>query len=714
MPGMTTPWGWQLLARDAVARCDQLVGEVVQAPPTVAVVRLLDEISDTLCQVLDAAEFCRNVHADAEWRRQAQQVCMEMGAYVQQLNVHFGLYSALARALREQQAAAAAAVGPAAAAAAAAQGWTPEAVLVGRMLQRDFERYGVHLQGEAQDRMNSLMERSQELGMRFTHSVVDPATLGTLQLTGGMAEAAQRLPLALRRRLQPLSNFSSGAVTGLAVSGDTPTLHSLLRNAADEGLRRAAWEACHQTPTSNLAVLDALVEARHDMAQLMGFPSYAEYQLDSFSLAGRPTAVGIFLERLADAIAPKAAAEASELGALKHRLLGGGGLQPWDKQYLVAAAEAGAGGSSSSSSGELGRHPAPQPTFRLEAVVEGLSELLRRSMGVSLQERPLGRGEGWASGVRKMEAVHETEGVLGTVYLDLVRRPHKFPSAAHFTLRCSRRLADGSYQMPVVALVANWGEHSELGLSEVETLFHEFGHALNSLLSRTEFQHLAGTRGPTDMVEVPSHTLELFASDPRVLSLIGSGAQGAARALSPEALQRAERARRRRFAALDQQQQLQFCLIDQLLHGPEPPTGQRAQREIAALMEQHSALPHAPGCHPHIRFSHIVGYGATYYSYLFAQCLSARIWQDHLVGDPTSRAAGELLRHRLLEPGGAKEAHCMVEDLLASPPSSSGSSGSTNTGSGSPSSSSGGGLCHAGGGYFPDPAAMLEQQGLLL
>ena len=166
---------------------------------------------------------------------------------------------------------------------------------------------------------------------------------------------------------------------------------------------------------------------------------------------------------------------------------------------------------------------------------------------------------------------------------------------------------------------------------QVETLFHEFGHALNSLLSRTELQHLsggrtlpppagaglqaaclgrclrccppqglstcrvsagwqrvanaaadtrllpppllwplslrsrvnalpftapAGTRGPTDMVEVPSHTLELFAADPRVLSLIASGAHGAAQAAAPEALQRAERARRRRFGALDQQQQV--------------------------------------------------------------------------------------------------------------------------------------------------------------
>ena len=164
----------------------------------------------------------------------------------------------------------------------------------------------MHLQGEAQDRMNALMERTQELGMHFTHSVVDPATLGTLQLTGGLAggccravgdrgrcrddacdqfdgepmlvkhqcchgfshptlllaEAAQRLPVALRRRLQPLANPGSGAVVGLAAPGDTPMLHSLLRNAADEGLRRAAWEACHQTPASNLGVLDALVEVR--------------------------------------------------------------------------------------------------------------------------------------------------------------------------------------------------------------------------------------------------------------------------------------------------------------------------------------------------------------------------------------------------------------------------------------------------------------------
>lgn len=131
------------------------------------------------------------------------------------------------------------------------------------------------------------------------------------------------------------------------------------------------------------------------MARLMGFPSYAEYQLDSFSLAARPAAVHAFLERLAAAVAPKAAAEVAELAQLKRRLAGGGPLQPWDRQYLVAAAEAGGpggGGGSGSSGRGLAAHAA-QASFPLEAVVEGLSELLRRSMGVSLQEHPLGRGE---------------------------------------------------------------------------------------------------------------------------------------------------------------------------------------------------------------------------------------------------------------------------------------------------------------------------------
>jgi Zn-dependent oligopeptidase len=101
------------------------------------------------------------------------------------------------------------------------------------------------------------------------------------------------------------------------------------------------------------------------------------------------------------------------------------------------------------------------------------------------------------------------------------------------------------------------------------------------------------------MVELHSNTLELFAADPRVLALFARH-RGTGEPLPPGLLHAAQRARRR-FAGLELQCQLQYCLIDQLLHGPQPPTGAAAERAIAGLMEEHSALGWHPGCHPHIR-----------------------------------------------------------------------------------------------------------------
>jgi Zn-dependent oligopeptidase len=139
----------------------------------------------------------------------------------------------------------------------------------------------------------------------------------------------------------------------------------------------------------------------------MGFDSYSAYQLDSFSLASRPAAVAAFLRRFAAAIAPKCADEAAELSRLKklHSSSSGGDsgseARPWDRAFLAAAAAEGGGADA------LGALPA---YLELESVVEGLSQLLRRSMGVTLEERPLVAGEGWAPGVRKLAAVHDMGG----------------------------------------------------------------------------------------------------------------------------------------------------------------------------------------------------------------------------------------------------------------------------------------------------------------
>lgn len=129
-------------------------------------------------------------------------------------------------------------------------------------------------------------------------------------------------------------------------------------------------------------------------------------------------------------------------------------------------------------------------------------------------------------------------------------------------------------------------------------------------------------------------------------------------------------------------------MVDQLLHGPTPPTGAAAAAAVGELAAAHSAFGHVPGTLPHLRFTHFVGYGAIYYSYLYAHCLAAQLWQRHLAADPLGRAAGERLRRQLLEPGGARDPHDLLEGLFAP--------------------HGGDVLQQVGGGWHPDPSALLD------
>lgn len=372
--------------------------------------------------------------------------------------------------------------------------------------------------------------------------------------------------------------------------------------------------------------------------------------------------------------------------------------EPWEQNRLI-----GIGRSSLSS------HLITLSSYlSVDSVVAGLSEMVKRLMQVELREEgvPPGSIEGWAPGVRKLTAIHKyvqkhyiyfycfstyrlniihyqhcitsvyillyinniyvcrDEGELGVVYLDLHKRPHKFPGAAHFVLRCGREQHPNSntyqvisykhefnqlstshgiyiilslpfpnninFQLPVVCLVANLSSasHESLSHSDAETLCHEMGHALNSLLSRTKFQHLSGTRGPLDVVEIPSHVVEQYAWEPSALQLLCT-AKGK-EIPPPDSLLQAVAAGGREFGALEVQYQIMLSMVDQLLHSENPPTGGQVEKAIAEIVQQHSSFGHAKGTYPHLRFTHLIGYGATYYSYLFAQCISAQVWQSRL------------------------------------------------------------------------------------
>ncbi|KAA0152548.1 hypothetical protein FNF27_03835 [Cafeteria roenbergensis] len=288
------------------------------------------------------------------------------------------------------------------------------------------------------------------------------------------------------------------------------------------------------------------------------------------------------------------------------------------------------------------------------------------------------------------------------------------------------------YQLPIVALVASfprpegarsalglgsgmWDAGVSLSLSQAETLFHEFGHALHSLLSRTSYQHVSGTRTALDFVEVPSHLFETFATDPRVLPRFATHASTGEPV--PADAVAAMLAQRRTLQALDLQGQVTHSVFDQAAFSAapmsvacsflHPTTGQivlptsheeLASAPAAALtgaaaavpagidlsmtpetfnssvvlretMRRHCSFPHVPGTAWQGGFAHIVSYGSAYYSYLFARASAASLWEKLFEADPLSRQAGDRYRADVLARGGTEDPGDTLERVLGSRPS---------------------------------------------
>ncbi|CAM9523281.1 unnamed protein product [Ectocarpus sp. 13 AM-2016] len=420
---------------------------------------------------------------------------------------------------------------------------------------------------------------------------------------------------------------------------------------------------------------------RHKLARRVGFDSHA-HRMASEKMAENPEEIARFLEALSAGIRDKAEQEASMLRKAKMEVEGSSELYAWDISYYmgyVKSRECNLDGRSLSE------------YFTLGGCLEGLRMVCRGLFSISLEQQvPIEPGENWAGtsggGVRKLFLRHEQEGVLGTIYLDLHRREGKFGHAAHFTVRC------GCYQLPTVVLVCNFGlpepppdggsakqskERSGkddgrlMSHSEVETLFHEFGHALHSLLSRTELQHVSGGQttphrhftlisvscAPAGPFRPPNRHYRTGEAPPAALL---------------DGLHRSKTL----FAGLGIQTQLLYATLDQQLFGPQPEGGVWSSASVAdALQERIAGLPRCEGAFWHSRFGHFTGYGASYYAYLYAKMFTSAIWERHFAKDPLNSDAGELLWKELLIHGGAKDPHEMLRVLLGEEQGSGGDAG---------------------------------------
>ncbi|KAL7107300.1 hypothetical protein ACP275_06G045800 [Erythranthe tilingii] len=629
---LKTPKGFNRMVDDAIERSNELVNYIAGMPSAPEIIKSLDEISDTVCTVIDSAELCRHTHPNREFVEEASKASFRLYEYLSYLNSNHSLYRAVIQAEKNHHM------------------LSEEALRAARHLRSDFEKGGIHLSPEKLDRINQLNTNILQLCREFNENIItDPGHVDIFPVS--------RIPKKLHHLAKPIRHPSSSE-KGLRLVTEPNTLCSILQLTSDAEVRKLAYIRGNSAPRANLVVLDKLLSARHEFSEILGYKSYTEFAVKE-NMASSPEVVLSFLHDMSEMVRPKADEEFKTISDFKRRK---GGqlvedLEPWDEPYLTRMMK---------SSAHNLDYSVVASYFSLPQCIEGLKVLAESLFGVKCHEIPLGPSESWHPDVLKLSLNHPDEGELGYLYLDLKSRKGKHPICAHFAIKGGRRISDTDYQLPIVALVCSFSgsnfQSVRLHHSDLETLFHEFGHALHSLLSRTDYQHFSGTRVVTDFAETPSNLFEYYAWDYRVLKTFGK--HYSTGDPIPENLVKSLQGAKRMFAATELQGQVFYALIDQALHTAKPSSVEDTISIVADLKREHTSWKYVEGTHWHSRFSHLVSYGAGYYSYLYAKCFAATIWQKKCKEDPLSVEAGSALRSKFLQYGGAKDAPAILDDLV--------------------------------------------------
>ncbi len=528
---------------------------------------------------------------------------------------------------------------------------------------RDFVLSGAELQGAARERFAQIQEQSAELAQKFSEHVMD-ATDGFAHY----ATAEQLVGVPADVQAQARAAAQAEGKEGYKLTLHFPSYGPVMQYAQDRALRQTLYRA-YVTRASefgpaeldNSRLMQQLLMLRQEEAQLLGYPSFAEVSLAA-KMADTPAQVLSFLRDLGRKARPYAEKDLAELREFAARELGLHELQAWDVAYV-------------SEKLKQARYAFSDQEVReyltVPRVLAGLFEIIERLFNVKVVQA---QAEVWHESVGFYRL--ERDGALvGQFYLDLYARPGKRPGAWMDEVRSRWLRPDGQQQTPVAQLVCNFSSPSGdkpalLTHDDVTTLFHEFGHGLHHLLTQVNELGVSGISGVEwDAVELPSQFMENFCWEWEVLSKLSGHVDSGAPL--PRALFDKMLAAKNFQAGLQTLRQLEFALFDMRLHGePERLAAAAAGEgaiaggapEIQALLDavrgEMSVLPPPDFNRFQHSFSHIFagGYSAGYYSYKWAEVLSADAWSAFEEEGVFNPDTGRRYLQSILEMGGAREA----------------------------------------------------------
>ncbi|MEC8449758.1 MAG: oligopeptidase A [Pseudomonadota bacterium] len=622
----------------AIAACKSEIDEVVASKDYSYqnLVLRLEEADDRLSKIFSPVSHMNSVVSSDELR-EAHDACLpllsEYGTWVGQ---HEGLYNAYASLKASDEFAT----------------LSEEQQKVIENAVRDFTLSGVALPAEQKKRFAEIQAKLSELSSTFSNNVMD-ATMGWTKHITDEAELAGMPESALEAAAQAAHQKDlQGWLFTLDIPSYLPVmLYADNRELREEMYRAYATKASDQGPNAgkwdNTDIIKETLTLRTELAELLGFSSYAERSLATKMADSTDQVIG-FLRDLAAKSKPQAEKELEEVRAYAKDKHGVSELAAWDLPYYSEKLKQ----EKYTISDEMLR-----PYFPEDKVLSGLFEVVHRLYGLIIIEQP--GIDTWHNDVRYFTITDDADVMRGSFYLDLYARAKKRGGAWMDECRVRREKMNGELQLPVAYLTCNFnapvGDKPALFThDEVVTMFHEFGHGIHHMLTKMRVAGVSGINGvPWDAVELPSQFLENWCWEEDALNFI-SGHYETGEPLPADLLERMLAARDYQ-SAMQMVRQLEFSLFDFLLHS-EKGSEVDVQGTLDKVREEVAVVIPPSFNRFQNGFGHIFagGYAAGYYSYKWAEVLSADAYSKFEEDGIFNRDTGKAFLENILEMGGSK------------------------------------------------------------
>src|SRR5712672_1854095 len=518
---------------------------------------------------------------------------------------------------------------------------------------RDYRRAGSELPPEQRKEVEELRKELSKAGTDFDTNIVKsnaPVMFSKADLDG-----------------LPASFFASpGIKTGddvyTVMANVTWQFNTVQENAKSEATRKQLYVVRETlAKDKNVPLLNQMLALRNEIALRLGYKSWDDYQTE-VKMAKTGTNAEKYINDLVAGIQPKFDSEVAELQKLKAADTNdpNAKIMVWDWRYY---------------SNQRNKQKynvdkeALRTYFPFQKVLDGMFNIYQGIFGLKFEKTAAPYK--WVDDLQLYVVTDSATGEpLGMFYLDMFPREGKFNHFAEFEIVGGKLLPDGKYQRPTVALLCNFPPASGDAPSlmthqDVETLFHEFGHALHSIVTRAKSGRFAGTNVPGDFVEAPSQMLQNWVWDKKVLDTFAADYRDPSKKIPAETVQKMNDAKLA-TAAVFYRRQFGLASLDLAMHGAHAENAQWDCVDISNPVLEKVFLPIEPGTTFVSYFGHLNGYDAGYYGYAWADAIAAdmaTVFEKSKDGY-LEKQAGLRLRREIYEPGDSRDVNISIEKFL--------------------------------------------------